>query len=318
MDAVDFAIFRYMSPHGRAQFWGSRRRIDPRITPKDISGLVGISESGVRRRIARAASDGYYRGTQVCINPSVFGVQEQVVEVSVEDSGQSQRLLNDLALVDGVTFARDILDESHRKLRIHFVTDGPATTARRLALLRRFAPPGSVQRSEPYWIPPCDHALGNLEFRVLRAVRVAPDEPLSEIAKSVHLSLKSASRYFHRLLDSLACWWTHSQSSDEFPLSLLIVRLESGGDRTAVARQIDELTGQWMPVADDGFGSSAPGSQPFLAGLTPIISPARLERLIDQLSALSRVTLVTRTFALGSRTYPDWCDRHLEEACARH
>lgn len=317
MDEVDFAIFRYMSPDGIARLWGSRRLIDPRITPKEIARRVGVSESGVRRRIQHAAEDGYYRGTQVWPNSSIFGASLEVVELAVASSKESQRVLNDLALVEGVTFARDILDENNRKLRVYFVTDGPATTARRLALLRRLAPQGSVRPPQPYWIPPCAVALSSLDFRLLRALRAAPDDPLTQVAASVGLSLKTTTRHYQRLLDSYACWWTHSQDSEEFPLALLTLRLEAGAERNGVAGLIERVTPDWMPLGDDGTGSENAGHQPFVAGLVPFVSPARLERTIDKLAELPRVSHVERTFALGSRSYPEWFDRHIEAACAR-
>jgi hypothetical protein len=41
VDALDFAIFRQLSPDGEARFSGSRRVIDPRISAADTSSKAG-------------------------------------------------------------------------------------------------------------------------------------------------------------------------------------------------------------------------------------------------------------------------------------
>ncbi|MCI4368004.1 MAG: winged helix-turn-helix domain-containing protein [Thermoplasmata archaeon] len=313
MDALDFAIFRFMSPGGEARFWGSRRLIDPRITPREIAERVGVSVNGVRARLAALSTAGFLRGSEVWPNPSLFGVRLSTVEIPVTDASEAAVLLDDLALVDGVTFARDLLDEKDRKLRVSFVTDGTATSGRRMALLRRLAPRGLLREPVGYWVPPCEAELSPLDWRVLLALRKAPDDSLSRIAETVGVTLKTGARRFHRLLDQRACWWTHSERSEEFPLALVAAHVGTAAEREEVAGELPRLTESWMPVGADGMGVE-PGARALpVVGLVPVGTPVQLERLVRRIAGLPGVNRVERTFALGSRGYPGWFDRRLEE-----
>ncbi|MCI4348603.1 MAG: winged helix-turn-helix transcriptional regulator [Thermoplasmata archaeon] len=312
MDALDFAIFRWMSPSGEARFWGTRRLIDPRITPREIAEHVGASENGVRARIRALGKSGFFHGSEVCPNPALFGARLMVAEIPVASAGESRQLLDDLALVEGVTFARDILDESDRKLKVHFVSSNGEGTARLAGLLARLAPGHRIRPAESYWTPPCELEPTPLDWRVVRAFRKAPDDALSRVAQTIGITLKTAGRRFHRLIDARACWWTHSQGSEEFPMAQLTVTPEPGTDSVDLARSVALTAQSWMPVSHDGRGSDPSEPDVRIVGLVPVETPARLERLIDRIAALPDVSGVERTFALGSRSYPDWFDREIE------
>ena len=166
MDALDFAILRRLSPDGEARFWGTRRLIDPRVSAREVGDAVGISETGARARLRSLAERGYLRGLQVWPNPSLFGASLASVEIPVTDTRQVAKLFAELSLVEGVTFARDLLDETDRKVRVFFVSDNPTAAARRVGLLRRLSPSGSIRGPDPYWIPPCTKELTGLDAPV--------------------------------------------------------------------------------------------------------------------------------------------------------
>ncbi|MGC2290185.1 MAG: winged helix-turn-helix transcriptional regulator [Thermoplasmata archaeon] len=307
MDPLDFAIYRYLSPGGEARFWAGRRVIDPTIPAREIAERVGISENGVRARLRSLAERGFLGPKSVTPNPSLFGVRVFVTELPVKEAGEAERVLRDLALVEGVIFARDVLDEDDRKLRVHFVSDSDATTTRRAALLRRLSPTGQSRAPlQPYWIPPCGRELSPLDWRVLDAVWRRPDASIAEIGSTVGISLKTAARRFHQLIDSRACWWTPGPDLEEFPLALVWVYLTDSEDRGTVAGKITKEAPTWMPVASDGLGLEPRTPSTLIAGLVPADAPAVLERLLRKLAGLSGVTKVRRTFALGSMSYPAW------------
>lgn len=306
MDPLDFAIYRYLSPGGEARFWAGRRVIDPTIPAREIAERVGISENGVRARLRGLTERGFLGAKAVTPNPSLFGAQVFVVELPVKEAGEVDRVLRDLALVEGVIFARDVMDEEERKIRVHLVSDSDATTARRAALLRRLSPTAPLRPPEMYWIPPCDHELSPLDWRVLHAVWLHPDASIAEVGKSVGISLKTTARRYHQLIDSRACWWTPGPASEEFPLALITLSLDGPADRQTVAGQVAREAPTWMPVASDGFGVP-PGSPSMpIAGLVPADAPAVLERTVRKFAAIPGVTRVRRTFALGSMSYPSW------------
>ena len=306
MDPRDFAVYRFLSPQGEARFWGGRRVVDPTIPAREIAERVGLSENGVRARLAGLAARGFLRGTAVTPNPSLFGVRLFVAELPVRTAAEAERLYRDLALVDGVVFARDTLDETDRQLRVYFVAESDSTTARRVALLRRLAPEEQLRGPQPYWIPVCERELSPLDWRLLRAFCLHPDGTIAEIARETHLSPKTAARRYHGLIDARACWWTHGEDSEEFPLALVRVEVVDSAHRSAVAREVLKETTAWMPVAGDGLGIEPGAAATVVAGLVPADAPVALERWVKRVAALPGVASVRRTFALGSRTYPTW------------
>lgn len=311
MDELDYAIFRHMAPEGVARFWGSRRIVDPRISAREIAGKVGLSEAGVRLRLRALEQEGYLRGRETWVNPSLFGAGLVVADVPIHDPSEVEGLLGELALMDGVTFARDILDDADRKVRVFYVSENPTATARRTAWLRRIAPGRELRGPSPYWIPPANRALSPLDWRLLRVFRGAPDASVTEWAAAARVSAKTTALRFRRLLESRACWWTPNAASEEVPLALLTV---TGADRTdpvAVARAASEQTPGWMPVAPDGLGIAPTDPERIVAGLVPADSPVRLERAIRRTLAIPGVQRVRRTFALGSASYPSWTEEQL-------
>jgi DNA-binding Lrp family transcriptional regulator len=318
MDPLDFAIYRYLSPHGEGRFWAGRRLIDPTIPARAIAEQVGISENGVRARLRGLAERGYLRDRAVVLNPSLFQVQVFVAELPLEGTAEAERVFRDLALVEGVVFARDTLDEGDRLVRVHFVSDSESTTTRRAALLRRLAPKGLLRTPQLYHIPRCERVLSLLDWRLLQAYSQLPDASAAEVAKTVRISLKTAARRSHELVESRACGWTHGPKSEEFPLALIQAEVSSSSHRSSVAAQILRQSPTWMPVASDGLGLGPTTAAAVVAGLVPADAPTAVERMVSQVIALPGVTNVRRTFALGSRTYPEWYNEQITQRVAGH
>lgn len=313
MDPLDFAIYRYLSPGGEARFWVGRRVIDPTIPARAIAERVGISENGVRARLRGLAQKGFLRGTTVVPNPSLFGVGVYVVEVPVKKTSEVDRVVRDLALVEGVVFARDTLDEGDRQIRVHFVSESDAATARRAALVRRLSPTNHLRGPQPYWLPPCERELTPLDWRVLDAIYRAPDATVSETARAVKVSLKTAARRLHELVAARAFWWTHAPGCEEFPLALVQIEVRDPSDRTPVTERVSKEAPAWMPVASDGLGLAPGAGATQVAALVPADAPTVLERWMKKCLELPVVTGVRRTFALGSATYPGWYSERLSQ-----
>jgi DNA-binding Lrp family transcriptional regulator len=317
VDATDFAIYRYLSPDGLVRFWASRRLVDPRVSARELAEKVGLSEAGVRSRLRTLKQRGLLRGTEVAINPWLFGVSVVMSEVPVRSPKESQALFRDLAVVDGVVFARDILDEQDRKVCVYSVADHPTATARRTALLRKFAPTGVVRGPFPNWIPPCAREPTALDWRLLTVFREHPDETLARLAAESRVSLKTTAKRFNLLLDSRACWWSHSSDSEEWPLAMLLVSLRPGVNAANVSARLAEQNESWLPVAADGLGLDPARTDRPLAGMIPVERPAALERAVRRALEVEGVTNVRRTFGLGSATYPQWVDEQLAARVGR-
>jgi DNA-binding Lrp family transcriptional regulator len=313
VDPVDFAIYRFLSPQGEARFWAGRRLIDPTIPAREIAERVGLSENGVRARLRGLLQRGILQGAAVVPNPSLFGVQVFVAELPIASAGEVPGVLRDLALVEGVIFARDTLDEGNREVRVHFVSESDSTTARRATLIRRLSPSGQLRAPQPYSIPQCERELSPLDWRLLRALYRAPDATIAETARTVGISLKTTARRAHELVASRACWWTHGPKSEELPLALIRVDVRDPKHRESVAGTILQEAAAWMPVAGDGLGLDPESAATVVAGLVPADAPTVLERMVEKLIEIPGVVAVHRTFALGSRTYPEWFTDRLAE-----
>ena len=313
MDSLDFAIYRFLSPGGEARFWAGRRIIDPMVTPREISERVGISESGVRSRLHHLAERGFLRDKAVIPNPSLFGMRGFVADLLVHQPGEADRLLRDIGLVEGVVFTRDLMDEDERKIQVHFFSESESTASRQAALLGRLSPSAKAVTAQPYYIPPCSRELSPLGWRVLSRVFHRPDTTIAELAKEVGVTLKTAARSYHQLVDSHACWWTHGPDSEEFPLALVCVDLRGPDDREAVAGWVQEEIRNWIPVGSDGFGLEPDRATLVVAGLVPADAPTVLERYLRKLAGREGVARIRRTFPLGSAAYPAWFEERIDE-----
>jgi DNA-binding Lrp family transcriptional regulator len=311
MDPLDFAIYRFLSPGGEARFWAGRRIIDPLVTPGEIAARVGLSASGARVRMRHLAQRGFLKDKSVVPNPSLFEMRVFVADLLVRHSGEVDRILRDLTLVEGVVFTRDVLDEEQRKIQVHFLSESEATAARQIALLGRLS---SARRSlvpQPYYIPRCQRAPSELDWRVLLYLRLNPEATFAELAEHLRVSLKRAARSYHELIDSRACWWTHGPNSDEFPLAFVSADLRSPEDRESVDERIVAEAPGWIPVATDGFGLEPAQAANVVSGLAPTDAPTILERFLRKLAGTEGVKRVRRTFPLGSASYPAWFDSRI-------
>ena len=311
VDELDYAIFRQLSPDGLIRFWGSRRTVDPRTSAREVADRVGLSEAGVRARLKNLEQLGYLRGRESWPNPGLFGASLVTAELPIPGPEEAARLRRELALVEGVTFARDILDETDRKIVVYYVSDIPSATARRTSLLQRLSPGQRIRGPVPYWLPPCSRSLTPLDWRLVRGFRQRPEATLAELADHVGVSPKTGSQRLYRLLDDRACWSTLSSDSEEMPLAMVTLRLRPGADPAAIGREAVERTPGWMPVAPDGMGLPPEARNGVVAGLVPAGAPAAIERVLRGILGIEGVAGVRRTFALGSQSYPQWVDEQL-------
>lgn len=311
IDRLDFAIYRFLSPDGAARFWGGRRVIDPRVGAREIAGRVGASETAVRSRLRALRESGYLADSAVWPNPSLFGTRLYVAEIPIAEVGASRALFDDLGLVEGVTFARDVLDERDRSVHVYFVGDSAAIVARRADLLRRFAPRSELRGPRPYFVPPAARELTPLDWKVVDAVRRTPDASLQDLSGALRVSLKTAGLRYRALLDAGAIWWTHGPASAELPLALLTAAVAEGVDPDPIATQVATDGSDWIPIAANGRGREPDAPRNDFAGLQWTDSPAAVEAAAQRMLDRPGIRAVRRTFALGSRIYPEWFDAQL-------
>ena len=308
MDAVDFAIYRHLSRDGLSRFWASRRVVDPRVSVREIAEAVGRSEAGVRGRMRALRDSGLLGATEVTLNPSLFGASTLVAEIPVESPLESEEVFRDLAVADGVVFARDVLDEQDRKVQVYVASEGSAAATRRAALLRRLNPGRAVRGPSPYWIPGCAREPTELDWRLLAACRRLPDATVARLASECRVSVKTAARRFDLLVDARACWWSAAPEVTEWPFALLRLTLEANADAVGIASQAAARCDSWLPIAADGLGNDPRSAPSSVAGLVPASAPAALEHTVRKVLEIDGVADVRRTFGLRSASFPGWSD----------
>ena len=285
--------------------------MDPLVSVQTIADRVGLSEAGTRARLRSLENRGLLRNTEVQLNPALFGATVIKTNVSIHDPRDSEALFRDLSVLDGVLFARDIMDESERKVGVFLACDSTAATARRMALLQRLAPMGKLGDSTPYWLPPCGYRLTPLDWRLLSGFRHHPDATLARVATEARVSLKTAGRRCKSLLESHAIWWSHGADTEEWGLALVKVVLRRGLEAAEVRPEIAGHFDYWLPVAPGGLGSHPDEEQATVAGLVPSERPAALEHALRATLSINGVAAIHRTFGLGSRSYSHWADEQL-------
>ncbi len=317
MDALDFGILRGLSPGGRARYWGGRRVVDPRISARALAQAVGVGEARVEARLRDLERRGFLRGTEFWPNPSLFGAAIAVSDIPVRETREVVRLFDSLRRVDGVTFARDVLDEQERKVQVFYAAEAREPTAARTEHLRALAPSGALEGPRRYWIPACEGEPSPDGWRLLRAFRTTPDASLAEVADALHLTVRAAARECRRLIEARAAWWTPDDATEEIPSAWLTVALVPGVDPTAVARWVARNTERWMPVATDGLGVPPSSPRRSVSGVVLVDPPSSLEGTVHGLLDVPGVEGVRRRFVLGSVSFRAWIDARLEEAPRR-
>ena len=128
MDALDHAILREL---GRDQvlLWGG---MDPRVSPTQLADRLGVDRGTIRTRILAWEKSGFLRRFVALPNPQLLGVGLAAGGVRVGDVKDKPRVLDDLALVDGMLSAMEHVGEW---IGLAFVDDGKAALARRVKLL---------------------------------------------------------------------------------------------------------------------------------------------------------------------------------------
>jgi len=316
-DRTDFEIYRAHFPNREARFWGSRSAIDPRITVPELARRVGLSRTAVQARLLHWKRIGYWHGYEIWPNPRLFGAGLATVDVPLRTPAQVDRLLEELALVEGAVSARCLLDEDGRTVRVFLVDDGPDARVRRLRLLQRVAETPMELRAQPYWIPETIDELSNLDWRIVGYYRAYPDASLTGAAHGLGITAKTLSIRRNRLLDTNAIWWMLDSSSTLLPVTAMYLTLGDASQRSVIKAELEDRLPGWLSCTDDGFGMRPSLDQVTVAGLAFTTSPADVDVLVRRILSLRGVVGVRSRVPHVFRAYPDWFDRQIAQRVAR-
>lgn len=285
--------------------------VDPRVTPAEVARRVGLSRTAVQARLSSWKQSGFHQGHEVWPNPRLFGARMFSVDISVANPTEADRMFEDLALVEGVISARDLMNESGRIVRAYVADDGTVNLERRREWLRRVIGLPNGPELRPYWIPEPAPRLSKMDWRILSFFRTDPESNLSEAAANLGISAKTLSSRRDRLLDGQAMWWLLNTRNSRFPVVSLHVDLTDASDRGRLLRTFDTILPGWVPCAREGIGIAPIVQNLTISGLALVDSPAAIDDIVRNISRQPGVSSVHWYIPRNFRSYDEWFDRHL-------
>lgn len=194
MDDTDLAILREMM-RGRVFFWAT---LDPRVSAESIARRLKLSPTTVRARLRAWRASGFLATTHVVPHPALLGLRLGAGNVRIDDVRAKPAAVESLALIPGVF---TVLDHVGPWLALNVLAESDAAMERLRKLAARL--PGIDEVSPCHALappPPRRDAMTPLEWRMVRALRDAPDAPLARVAASVGTSTKTFARKYGALL----------------------------------------------------------------------------------------------------------------------
>ena len=199
MDGLDLAILREMSREADFMWAGQ----DPRVTSDDVAERLRVAGSTVRARLRAWQEAGFLVELLVLPNPCLLGAGLARGFLRVDDIRAKQRVLSDLALIDGVVGA---LDHVGPWIGVGYVAENEAALARSVALVRRLA--GVQEASPPELLSKvrCEGKLSPLDWRLVKALRAGPEKTFAQLAREVGISTRTFTRRYTKLAERHALW----------------------------------------------------------------------------------------------------------------
>ncbi len=311
MDDLDLSIYRWMYPGGVWSYWG----IDPRITTAEIAQHVGLRRKAVWARIRQWRQSGLWQDPTVRPNPGLFGLNQFMVEIPVADASQGWAVVEELGLVgrvlvSNVAFTTTGNGRNEEVVQLRFAADDRTEVDPVVRLLKRISPTGTVWG--PYRdIPPqCTRELSPLDWRILAVIVAHSGASLSQIARLVGVTLKTAVRRRSALIESHAVWYLPNIDWSRHPSVCLTLFCRNLRDMDRVRAELDDRFPHYLPMSTSGFGFVRPiyGSRPLMVVRVPAHSPGESQRLELELSRLPGVNMVRPTIWGPFRWFPHWAD----------
>jgi DNA-binding Lrp family transcriptional regulator len=246
MDPLDLGILRELS-RDQVVWFG---RPDPRFSLAEIGRELHVDRTTVAARLRRWQNQGFLRGHEVVPSPGLFGASVAGGTLRVDRPTDKPRVLEELALIPGLLSAVDHVGPWVALLLAFDTREGLERSRR---LLARTAGVSEVSPCVPLRTPEPAMAPSPSDWAVLRALRVDPRRPASEVARAVGLSTKTLARRMERLVAGRAVWYLPLLDFTRFTgatFARFLIVLRPGADGPAVAREAARLLPQITYLVD--------------------------------------------------------------------
>lgn len=194
MDSIDLAILRAMrvlpytgKPHG-----------PDAVRPAALARALGLGVDRVKDRVARMERSGVAQGYEIYPNLHHLGLGDVTLHTQIPRESKKQ-VLEKAPLVEGLI---GLYDYVGTHVCIQLLVRSPQDLERKTRLLTSMLglqePPGIVKQEE---LPSPTRELGNLDWRIIRAMRGNAKRPTSEIAAEIGVNPRTVRRRLERMTE---------------------------------------------------------------------------------------------------------------------
>lgn len=300
MDGVDLQIMRRMGlapfltwPHPPAS-----------IKPAALARSLGTSTDTIKRRLAALRKAGVFHGTQVFPNPRLLGLR--MASFHFRLGAAVRRLVPPGAVtkVPGVLGVFDMVG-GDRCVDVAFADDGSRDVVRsELAGLL-----GAESSHFVDYASPAPTAMTVLDWRIIQALRRAPETSLEEAADKLGVSLRTVKRRFDRMakdgcLDVIGLW--DPGAIQGHLLVDLVFHLAPEAGRPELAAVLNAFRSRWV-------GQWSPPDQR-LGALTLVVVAGSSRELEDYRREGESLPFVERCEVLvleAARENWEWLDQEI-------
>lgn len=291
MDETDLAILREMFFDRVWRFGG----LDPRVSSAEIARRLHLSHTTVSDRTRDWSEGGFLDGYVVFPNPDLFGLR-LMGQILVSPSPRAASAVLAVApRTRGLAYALELRDGD---LLLLYLGSDQTIAERGGAMLSRVPRVRMDNAYHPWPMPPSVGRVGELDWRIIRALRASPMAPLGTIARKLAISPRLLRRRFDRLLDHHVLFYLPrlDPSKTSGALAVFNVYLTEDADPSAVWKLIHDLNKVYLPLTPWGAENlvwellpSRPDLNHFLLFFLVLESPARVTDMVRRIEGFPGV-----------------------------
>lgn len=299
-------ILRELS-RDRVIVWGAA---DPRLSAESMARRLGVDPTTVRDRMRAWQQEEFLLGFTVLPNASLFGAGVASGAIRLENPSDKPRLMATVRAVEGVI---GMMDHVGEWVGLGYVDPSAEALERTLAQLASI--PGVAEVTPSFQVPQpaATVDLTPLDWRIVRALRAHPREPLSVAAEEVGVSTRTVARRYERMVEGRALWsigmFDFGRWRDAIPVQLILTVGGEKATRSAVETLCAAFEGwfTWHVVPPPHSGH-----EHHIADLYfHLKSVGELEALQRTARGLDGVQDVETYHPLRFEMFGDWADRRM-------
>lgn len=309
VDRLDGALHREMF-RGRHLWVGG---VDPRQSAGELARRLRVDRTTVWARLKAWKECGFLVGFDVVPNPDLFGLRFGAGSLRVDDPAQKQAVVRDLGLIPGIVGSQDMMGSWVIVLAACANSEG---FERCSALLSRLS---GVRESIPLAAFHCPSSSADptpLDWRMIQELRQPPTPLLSELAKRLRISLKTATRHYDGMIRNRVIWFVPLLDYTRYT-NVAVVRfnvyLHASADPPKVLETIQSRYPDHIDIADRSEFALEPARKvKHIVAFLQLPAASAAEDVQVELMGIPGVLEVETLFPRRTFSYPRWLSEIIE------